>query len=105
MGSHQDRDILHRCECRSVRPYKTLCSRPTKDHEQGVAGDDQRVPEGMALDNVNDLRRARTTADTPLPQAQKSEAITGVSSEGYKGPGMVQSKPLGKKPGEGEDDE
>jgi len=30
-------------------------------------------------------------------KAQKSEPITGISSEGYSGPGMVQSKPEKKK--------
>ncbi|KAL8856401.1 MAG: hypothetical protein Q9178_006971 [Gyalolechia marmorata] len=37
-------------------------------------------------------------------KAQKSEPITGVSSEGYTGKGMIQSKPRkGPPPGEGED--
>jgi cytochrome c oxidase subunit 4 len=40
----------------------------------------------------------RTMTDTIFStlQAQKTEAITGVSSEGYTGPGMIQSGPSGK---------
>ncbi|KAK3078495.1 Cytochrome c oxidase polypeptide 5, mitochondrial [Coniosporium uncinatum] len=38
-------------------------------------------------------------------KGQNSEPITGVSSEGYVGPGMVQSKPSGKKPEELEEEE
>lgn len=35
-------------------------------------------------------------------QSQKSEPITGISSEGYAGPGMIQS---GSRPFKGKDDE
>ena len=34
-----------------------------------------------------------TNPHSPTPQNQKTEDITGVSSEGYVGKGMVQSKP------------
>lgn len=36
---------------------------------------------------------------------QKTEAITGVSSEGYVGKGMVQSKPSGKDPKAADEEE
>ena len=42
-------------------------------------------PEEISFDFSADL--------CSLPKAQRTEPITGVSSEGYKGKGMVQSKP------------
>ena len=43
-------------------------------------------------------KKKRTLTNiTPPLQAQNSDPISGLSSEGYKGPGMVQSPPAAKK--------
>ena len=57
-----------------------------------MAGDDQRIPQSAYPPRVvpeADLLEERDT-DSGI-QAQGTEAITGVSSEGYSGKGMVQS--------------
>jgi len=105
MGDYEDYRLLHRRLCSYFRRYPLRCQPTTKDHDQGMARDDQRVLEGMETQHY---QRSWSSGDllghadekganaTSASQNQKTEAITGVSSEGYNGPGMVQSR-SGKK--------
>ncbi|KAL8679972.1 MAG: hypothetical protein Q9186_003788 [Xanthomendoza sp. 1 TL-2023] len=50
------------------------------------------------------IRKSIANDRYPYKQAQNTEPITGISSAGYKGKGMIQSKPT-KGPLPGEDDD
>ena len=77
-------------------PYHPLAiRRTTKDNDQGMAGSNKRILEGMSL--LSKAMRVSSIVLT-IAQSQNNEPITGISSEGYSGKGHVQSKPA--KPGQ-----
>ena len=78
-----------------------------KDDERPVSRDDQRISKGT-LSSQACLRHQSAylklhRANGDFRQSQKVEPISGISSEGYRGKGMVQSKP--RKGGIPSDDE
>lgn len=78
----------------------------TKNHERAISKNDKRILKGRWIRVLTFCGICQhlpfQRADT-IVQNQKTEPITGISSEGYVGKGMVQSKPRrGPPPGEDE---
>lgn len=81
------RRLRHARFFRHIRAHSVLRATAASDNDEGVAGGVERIHEGpyYLFFATNDM------ADAFL-QSQNLNPITGISSEGYQGKGMVQSK-------------
>ena len=96
---------------RRLRHHPLLRARPAQNHEPRMAGDDQRVSQGVSLPFLSlrpvssvgprkvkeQYEEAGPDIGTCTTQRENMEPITGISSEGYKGKGAIQSPPRGFK--------
>lgn len=76
---------------RHLRYHARLRQAPSCHHDQGVARGYQRVPQGASAHIGSLLENRSTNTYITNTQAQKSDPLTGLTSEGYNGKGHVQS--------------
>lgn len=76
-----------------IRGDSWRCTRTIYHDDEGVAGSNKRISKGMyTFDSPLASWQFSITDSSSFPQAQNSEPISGLSSEGYKGKGHVQVK-------------
>ena len=88
----------HRPHCRHFRQHPLGCPPGSSHHVTGMAGSLQRIPQGPFL--IFWPKSAVQDGSNSRVQSQNSDPISGISSPGYSGRGMIQSAPTGYRPDE-----